>query len=222
MCNKFTSASVLWCLALLQLASGQDAPTDTTPDSPGETVDSAQGSPSNDGDETGSSSTSLVNYYFVFLALILCIAGLAAFMIWRKRRKSLLQYANARNSALARDVSHWESTPGNTAWHRRYWPAPRRSQDYASREEGLNEFGEAPPAYAPPKSREEEEREALAAQEPAVPMHTLSREGAGLKPPDYTQATALPSENSAEAPRGSSSARPLDGDHGNSGEPSRT
>lgn len=57
-------------------------------------------------------------------------------------------------------------------------------------EEGLNELGEAPPAYAPPKTREEVERDREAGAGLAVPMQTLSREEAGLKPPDYSETHA--------------------------------
>jgi hypothetical protein len=67
------------------------------------------------------------------------------------------------------------------------------------REEGLNENGEAPPPYMP---KDEEETGNAGPQvngqrthgentpvpgEPAIPMQTLSRDHAGLKPPGYEQ-----------------------------------
>lgn len=61
-----------------------------------------------------------------------------------------------------------------------------------SREEGLNEHGEAPPPYVPKRSGEEARGTGEGGQAadggPAVPMQTLSREEAGLKPPDYEEA----------------------------------
>jgi len=62
-----------------------------------------------------------------------------------------------------------------------YWHRRGRSQEDVGREEGLNELGEAPPAYAPKRDEE------LQQNGPAVPLQTLSREDAGLKPPGYEQ-----------------------------------
>ena len=57
-----------------------------------------------------------------------------------------------------------------------------------SREEGLNEAGEAPPPYLPKRQSEEgRERSEGEANGLAIPLQTLSREDAGLKPPDYTE-----------------------------------
>jgi hypothetical protein len=58
-----------------------------------------------------------------------------------------------------------------------------------SREEGLNEQGEAPPPYIPKPAEEREQRENSGAGVPAVPLQTISREHAGLKPPDYSEAS---------------------------------
>ena len=58
-----------------------------------------------------------------------------------------------------------------------------------SREEGLNEQGEAPPPYVPKRRSEDAQRDGVEdGGGPAVPLQTLSREDAGFKPPDYTEA----------------------------------
>lgn len=132
-------------------------------------------------------ASSLVNYYFVFLALFIGIAGVGGFFIYKRRRRAVMAMRNSRENALARDISDFEGT--RTRWYRQgRWG---RSEEDVDREEGLNEFGEAPPAYAP-KTSEERARE----QEHgvAVPLQTLSRENAGLKPPDYSEAAAQPTE----------------------------
>lgn len=150
-------------------------------------TDTAAGSSATgDGDDSHTDTTGLVNYYFVFLALILCVAGLGVWLVYRKRKRAMMHFRYGREAALARDVSAW---PRGDTWYRSHWAGRRRSAEDTSREEGLNELGEAPPAYAPPKTREEQEREAAEREGPAVPLQTLSREDAGLKPPDYTAAS---------------------------------
>jgi len=70
---------------------------------------------------------------------------------------------------------------------RGYWHGRFRSQEDVRPEEGLNELGEAPPAYAPPPKAGYGQGDG-AGDLPAVPMQALSREDAGLKPPDYVEA----------------------------------
>jgi len=130
-------------------------------------------------------SDGLVNYYFVFIALILCIAGLGAFFVWRRRRRAIAQFQNGRQDALAQDLTAWDPLRSR----RRYWQGRRYSAE-VSREEGLNENGEAPPPYMP-KTADEEARMGEDREDgPAVPMQTLAREDAGLKPPDYSEGQA--------------------------------
>ena len=196
-------------------------PSPTTPMEAGKASDTAPGA-SAGADDDDSNSTSLVNYYFVFLALIVCIAGLAAFMIWRKRRRAAFHFQHGGQSTMVRDISQWYPGPGRAGPRRYRLPREWDSRDDNSREEGLNEFGEAPPAYAPPKTREEEEQETVDYGGPAVPMQTLSREEAGLKPPDYTQATTQSVEESARLSSASSSGRPTHPESGAQEGPSRT
>jgi len=223
-------------LSLLSVAMAQDTSTDLpniipTSSSTGmpQATDNAPGANSsssiNDNDnDSDSGNTSLVNYYFVFLALILCVAGLGVFLVWRRRKRAVSHFRNSRENALARDVSAWQGDTRGEGWHRRYWQGRLRSQEEVGRDEGLNELGEAPPAYAPPKTREDEEREAAEGQEPAVPLQTLSREEAGLKPPEYAEASVRPVEGAGRHSWASgSSSRPRDqGEHSDeSAEPLR-
>ncbi|RMY56675.1 hypothetical protein D0865_03517 [Hortaea werneckii] len=91
--NPSVSLSLLLVAAtFIDYASAQDTsteasnamtsatPSPTTPMDAGKASDTAPGA-SAGADDDDSNGTSLVNYYFVFLALIVCIAGLAAFMV---------------------------------------------------------------------------------------------------------------------------------------------
>ena len=94
-------------------------------------------------------------------------------------------YANTgRQHALSTDIYGVHAFDPARA-RRRYWQGRWRSAE-VSREEGLNEHGEAPPPYIP-KPDEEHGGDGRHDGEPAVPLQTLSREDAGLKPPDYEQ-----------------------------------
>ncbi|KAF2774035.1 hypothetical protein EJ03DRAFT_74801 [Teratosphaeria nubilosa] len=160
---------------------------------------------SSSSDNNSNTDSGVVNYYFVFLALILAIAGLGAFFIWRRRRRALLMMRAGREDALERDVAGWQGGESRSRWYRQgRWG---RSDEGADREEGLNEFGEAPPAYAPATSGERagggENGQTL-----AVPMHTLAREGAGLKPPDYTEANVRLVEDPSRLSGASAAGRP--------------
>jgi hypothetical protein len=133
-------------------------------------------------------STGLVNYYFVFLALIVAVVGGVVYLFIRKRHRAMLRTRYSQQEALTRDLGGARPGGGWSNWHPertrgRYWQGRWRSAE-ASREEGLNEQGEAPPPYVPKRRSEEVQREVT---EPAVPLQTLSRDGAGLKPPDYSE-----------------------------------
>lgn len=128
---------------------------------------------------------SLVSYYFVFFALIISVAALGGFFVWRRKRKARLLYRSGGGSALSQDLSALEQRRQT----RRYLARWRSAE--ASREEGLNEAGEAPPPYVP-KTAEEERLEREGGAGVTMPLQTLSREDAGLKPPDYAEAHAPP------------------------------
>lgn len=148
---------------------------------------------SSSNDQSNSNTNgSLINYYFIFFALFICLVAVGLFYGWRKRRKALQRYHSNRQQALTRDVNAWDPMHSR----RRYWQGRWRSGE-VSREEGLNEEGEAPPPYMPKQDEREGnagpnaagdqavQGQAGGAQDPAIPLQTLSREQAGLKPPDY-------------------------------------
>lgn len=147
-----------------------------------------------DNDDRNSIGGLVGHYYLVFLALVACLAALAAIMVWRRKKRLAAMYG--RGGALQQDVNAWDSTRPR----RRYWQGRWHSTE-TSREEGLNEHGEAPPPYMP-KGRDEQDGQTM--NGPAVPLQALSREQAGLKPPDYVEANAYAGQDngSASSPSG--------------------
>jgi hypothetical protein len=155
-------------------------------------------SPSNEIDtQDDTDRTHYMTYYFVFFALLFCIAILCVYFVLRRRRNALAVRNGLRGAGYQRDVQEWDTV----RYRRRYWNTNFRNAE-VTREEGLNEHGEAPPPYVP-KNDENTGSAGLPAggyygqeqarpAEPAIPMQTLSRDQAGLKPPDYEQ-TAQPS-----------------------------
>jgi len=133
-------------------------------------------------------------YYFVFFALLFCIALLCVYFVWRRRRNALTVRNGFSGVGYQRNVQEWDTV----RYRRRYWNTNFRNAE-VSREEGLNEHGEAPPPYVP-KDDENTRSDGPQADgyrgqgqsrpaEPAIPMQTLSRDQAGLgqKPPGYEQ-----------------------------------
>jgi hypothetical protein len=131
----------------------------------------------------------LVNYYFVFLALIVVVAAVIVFLMIRRRQRLRLRRRYSQNYALTQDLGRprpgggWANwTPQRTTGQ--YWEGRWRGTD-TGREEGFNEHGEAPPPYIP-KGRPQDAHGGVS--EPAVPLQTLSRDGARLRPPpDYSE-----------------------------------
>jgi hypothetical protein len=136
-----------------------------------------------------SSKSHYQTYYFVFFALLFCIALLCIYFVWKKRRNALTFRNGFSGAGYQRDVQEWDTV----RYRRRYWNTNARNAE-VSREEGLNEHGEAPPPYVP---KDDENTGSTGPQaggyfgpgpaEPAIPMQTLSRDQAGLKPPGYEQ-----------------------------------
>lgn len=146
-------------------------------------------------DNDGFNSAGLVNYYFVFIALILCVVALGIFLTFRQRKmRALRRIQLGQGDALQRDLGGSRGRAGWSNWNPegtrgRYWQGRWRSAE-ASREEGLNELGEPPPAYLPKRQSEEGRERSQEENGPAIPLQTLSREDTGLKPPDYTETHA--------------------------------
>ncbi|GAB7358714.1 hypothetical protein MBLNU230_g3943t1 [Neophaeotheca triangularis] len=185
----FTTATLL--LFSLPHSTAQTLSTSALP--PGSTTDSApdtdtstpSSSDSSDSDEE--TSRHIVNYYFVFIALAFAIAALGLVFIVRRRRRQL---------ALMPLSQYTPQRQRQPAIHRtRYWNGRgyfgggggAGDEEHARPQEGLNEFGEAPPPYVPKRRSEEEVLGGSGGDGPAVPMQTLRREDAGLKPPGYEE-----------------------------------
>lgn len=194
--SLFALSAIFLTPSMAQDSSPMSSPTSTNDDGLPAHTDEAH-----DGDQGKSDTVSLVNYYFVFLALIVCFAGLAAFFMYKRKKKYGMIIRQSREGALQRDLNTWDPIRAR----RRYWQGRWRSTDH-SQEEGLNEFGEAPPPYVP-KTSDGESGHQNGVNGPAVPLQTLSREQAGLKPPDYTEAHV----QSVAADAGSPTANPTNG-----------
>jgi len=183
--------------------------TDASVPSHGMLVARQSGSNFNDDSETEDTGNgrNMSVYYFVFFALLVCIAVLCIYFVWRKRRNALMIRPNTRGEGYQRDVREWDTM----RYRRRYWNTGYRNEQ-PSREEGLNENGEAPPPYMPKEDEEMGNNGSHAngqrAQaegtpvpgEPSIPMQTLSRDQAGLKPPGYEQ-SVQPANNGASGSR---------------------
>ncbi|KAH0346218.1 hypothetical protein KCU83_g7448, partial [Aureobasidium melanogenum] len=167
-------------------------------------------------DDGGQSFGELYHNYFVFVAVVVAIALFACCFFYR-RKKRIVHRANvSRQIALSRDIED-QRLRANRGWgwgalSRDYssGPAPR-GQPLGARgavglpswgrrreEEGLNDAGEAPPAYKSAPDHNDTVLETARPASPsnlappAVPRPALGREHTGLKPPDYTEAVISP------------------------------
>lgn len=157
-------------------------------------------------------SGGLNTYYAVGLALLLCCVALALFFMFRRKAKEVA--ARRRRERLGPDASGSDG-PNDLAsaapvrGQRRGWNGRLRSAE-VSREEGLNEQGEGPPQYIPKSEWEQLQRNTEDGQAggPDIPLQTLSRDAAGLKPPDYSESNAYEASAGNPTTTGSSS-RPI-------------
>ncbi|CAD0090278.1 unnamed protein product [Aureobasidium mustum] len=162
-------------------------------------------------DNGGQSFGELYHNYFVFVAIAIAIALLVACAFYRRKKRIIHQANLSRQIALTRDIQD-QGIRANRGWG---WGA--LSRDYASgptphgqplavrgatarrrEEEGLNDAGEAPPAYkAAPGYNDTVLETARPASTtnlatPTFPRPALARENTGLKPPDYTETAFSP------------------------------
>lgn len=139
--------------------------------------------PSND---NGTHNDVVFNYYFLFLVVFGII--MAALLWWlqrQKRRRKELTRLNGQH-ALARDMEGWTST--RRFMHGRY--ARNHQAAFIRCEEGLDEYGEAPPLYQPKseitKAKEPLEAAQIAASRVTIPLRTVSRDKIDrARPPEY-------------------------------------
>ena len=203
--NYNTFTSIMSPIAPLMLAKQSNADSGiinhllsaSTSQSPSGSLVARQSepSPSDESETSNDNGRSYTTYYFVFFALLFCIALLCVYFVWRRRRNALTVRHGFRPGSYQRNVQDWDTV----RYRRRYWNTNFRNAG-VSREEGLNEHGEAPPPYVPkddentgtggPQAGAYHEQGQARPAEPAIPMQTLSRDQAGLgqKPPGYEQA----------------------------------
>ncbi|PQE25352.1 hypothetical protein CJF30_00000047 [Rutstroemia sp. NJR-2017a BBW] len=132
------------------LATSTIFPSDTPQTFP---IRPAQSSPSADADTADDPSSHVFNYYFVIIALFVIIIFAVIFFVSRRRRQKAVLLRNNGQSALARDVQSFAE------FRQRFGPrrvgaglmgmtrGPVNGGVYRERQEGLDERGEAPPAY---------------------------------------------------------------------------
>ena len=91
---------------------------------------------------------SVFDFYFFFLALFIIAIAVLYWVLRRKRRRLFANARRRQQDALAADLERW---PGNGRERRVWRNEPRTGRWYGLRpvraQEGLNERGEAPPAY---------------------------------------------------------------------------
>lgn len=171
-CNSqpFSSALILLSIIFPKLSYAQISTVYVTPDPlPSYTPQNSNAqnpnqNPSDSSSEVEDTSSHIYNYYFVIVAVFVVILFFILLYITRRRvRKAELQRNNGR-SALARDVQAF------TDFRTRF--GPRRGGSglmgmtmatmggHRERQEGLDDRGEAPPAYVegdkPPSLRSED------------------------------------------------------------------
>ncbi|KAM3079362.1 hypothetical protein ACMFMG_005794 [Clarireedia jacksonii] len=122
-------------------------PSNTPPSFP------VQTSPSPDDDNQDDPSSHVFNYYFVIIALFVLIVFAIIYFVSRRRKQKAALLRNNGQSALARDVQSFAE------FRQRFGPrragaglmgmtrGPINGGEHRERQEGLDERGEAPPAY---------------------------------------------------------------------------
>ena len=132
----------------------------------------------------------LMHYYFVFFAIFLCCVGIALFILFRRKHRAHALMRMSPELGRQQDLNVARGRPWNEGLgNPRYWRERWRSNEDMTRDEGLNEHGEAPPPYVPKRRSEEQQHQQDGARDagPEIPMQALSREQAGLKPPEYEE-----------------------------------
>ncbi|KAI2625826.1 hypothetical protein GGR54DRAFT_516429 [Hypoxylon sp. NC1633] len=138
-----------------------------------------------DGNSGSIFSTSPFSWVLVPLVIFF---GLGAFLIWyryRRRQKLRMRYGT---NALERDLEAMGNRPRpRIPTDRRTGRDRRLIFGLGSREEGLNELGEAPPAYTAPQKRPDD-TEAIELAPIHHPPGATTVEGAGTSgPPAYDE-----------------------------------
>lgn len=147
---------------------------------------------SSDDSDSDSNSRNVLNYYFLILIGFVFVIIVLYWILIRKRKRRFAQAHVRAQSALAADLERWPGSGGprgpfaTTRTGR--WHVLRTARHHEGRhQEGLNEDGEAPPAYV----AKPEPVHSGDASTPGAPSSAQSStpewiEMAG-KPPDYQE-----------------------------------
>ena len=141
-------------------------------------------------------NTTLI-YYIIFLTIFILLLTLGLWLLHSRKKKQKSQFQAGGANALARDLE----TQGWSGNARRWvqgvapWRIGMDGQMNYSRQDGLNELGEAPPPYKvpvdgqhPPSSVHEHAADTDSLHEPTIPLRTLSRDGGErFKLPGYEE-----------------------------------
>ncbi|KAH3940192.1 hypothetical protein HBI56_215340 [Parastagonospora nodorum] len=122
---------------------------------------------------------SVFNYYFLFLFIFAVIIAILLLWFHRRRQQRKQQLRQNGQHALARDLEGWAGT--RRFMHERQGIRPSA----ATREEGLNEAGEAPPPYDGKGTETVSVGAASETGEVGVPLRALVRDERAQEPPGY-------------------------------------
>jgi len=147
---------------------------------PSATADPGSNRP-NDNSNSGSEA-----YYFVFIGIFFAIIAGALWTVTQRKRKRNRQSMTYRRGALERDMQNSQFDqlfPNSRRWTGEGRRGHNRSRSglQTSRDEGLNEAGEAPPAYSKNGVGGSPQTDGAGI---AIPMQTF-QPGDRSKPPDY-------------------------------------
>ena len=163
-------------------ADGDTVPAAFTPSAASSAVPSATDSAGYGNHDAGTAAphNGILNYYFLLLAVFVIAMLVIYWSLARRRRKAAAQLRRMQQSVLSEDVRSWTR-------HRQagYGFPDEEGRGRSGREEGLDEAGEAPPAYVKEPERAHVDR----GEGVELTGMTRLRQMAelGVKPPDYEE-----------------------------------
>ncbi|KAL8740200.1 MAG: hypothetical protein Q9184_008520, partial [Pyrenodesmia sp. 2 TL-2023] len=129
-------------------------------------------------------SNSILNYYFLLLALLIIILGIIYLSYTKRHRQKIARSRQSGQQALARDLERWGGGGGGSPWGPGRVRHPRASpRQQPRRDEGLDERGEAPPPYVPKEPEPAYTGGSRAGHD--IPLRNMDR--SDQKPPDYDE-----------------------------------
>ncbi|KAI5860141.1 hypothetical protein GGS23DRAFT_582732 [Durotheca rogersii] len=145
-----------------------------------------------DADSDSDSGSIFTDYPFSWILVPLVIFAVVGMLLvcYRYRRQQKLRMRYGTN-ALERDLEamahHPRPRPGRPAVERYHAPG-RWGFGFGTRDEGLNELGEAPPAYTAPQKRPDDAEGVELSPMPRQPAGTTAMGGPGINaPPTYDE-----------------------------------